>query len=221
MTTGAGGVEGLREQLGGVDIYLIDQLMKGRLAPGSRLLDVGCGGGRNLELFLRHGYEVFAVDRERRAARQTQALSVELGAERPGGWVSQQEASSLGFAPHSFDVVVSSALLHFARDREHFGAMLVEMWRVLAPGGLLFVRLGSTIGVEAVVEPLGGGLYRLPNGVEWLLVDRAELIAWGDRLGGQAIEPIKTTVVDDQRAMTTWCLTKPSAGSGATGPGER
>lgn len=201
-------MERLRELLGGVDVYLLDQVMKGRIPAGSRVLDVGCGGGRNIELFLRCGYDVWAVDVEQRAARATFALARELGAGRPVGWTSRQDAAALAFRGASFDVVVCSALLHFCPDRERFAASVEEMWRVLAPHGLLFVRLASTAGIEDRLESLGGGRYRLPGGQEWLLVDRPQLLDWTERLGGRLIEPIKTTVVDDLRAMTTWCLVK-------------
>ena len=49
------------------------------------------------------------------------------------------------------DVVVNSAVLHFARDDAHFDAMLQGSWRVLKPGGLFFCRLASTIGMESQV----------------------------------------------------------------------
>lgn len=208
MSSGSSEMERLLELLGGADIYLIDQLMKGRLGPGSRILDAGCGGGRNIEPFLRCGYDVFAVDVAARSVRQTRRLAHEIGARRPTGWVSRQEVEELGFGPSCFDVVISSALLHFARDQRHFGAMIEEMWRVLVPGGLLFTRLASTIGIETQVEPLGEGRFRLPDGAEWILVDRSALLGWSERLGGRLIEPIKTTVVDNTRAMTTWCLVK-------------
>ena len=86
--------------------------------------------------------------------------------------------------------------------------MLAEMWRVLAPGGLFFARLATTIGIESEVEPLGSGRYRLPGGQEFFLVDREVLVGWAEARGATAIEPIKTTVVDSLRAMTTWCLVK-------------
>lgn len=205
----AGEIEGLRAVLGDTDIYLLDQLMKGRFSPGDRVLDAGCGGGRNLELFLRcGGFQLTAVDESWRAVRQTRSLADEL--DRPGaaGWVSRQRLDALAFGDGSFDVVVCSAVLHFARDRHHWGAMVEELWRVLAPGGLFFARLGSTIGVETEIEPLEAGRYRLPDGAEWVLTDHAELVEWSERLGGRPIEPIKTTVVDRRRAMTTWCLVK-------------
>ena len=43
----------LQEQFGQIDIYLFDQLLRGRIPPGSRILDAGCGSGRNLVYFLR------------------------------------------------------------------------------------------------------------------------------------------------------------------------
>lgn len=210
MSSVASEMERLLELLGGTDIYLIDQLMKRRIEPGSRVLDAGCGGGRNIELMLRLGYHVYAVDLAARSVRQTRELAREVEARRPDGWVSLQDVEALGFRAASFDVVIGSALLHFARDRSHLGAMVEELWRVLAPGGLFFARLASTIGIEGEVEPLGEGRYRLPGGVEWILVDRSALLKWSDRLGGHLIEPIKTTVVDNLRAMTTWCLVKAS-----------
>ena len=52
----------LQEQFGQIDIYLFDQLLKGRISPGMRILDAGCGSGRNIFYFLREGYEVYAAD---------------------------------------------------------------------------------------------------------------------------------------------------------------
>jgi tellurite methyltransferase len=103
---------------------------------------------------------------------------------------------------------VSSAVLHFARDEAHFMAMVGEMWRVLRPGGILFCRLASNIGMESRVEPLGGRRFWLPDGSERFLVDAAMLTALTGRLGGKFIDPIKTTVVHDQRCMTTWVTRK-------------
>jgi 2-polyprenyl-3-methyl-5-hydroxy-6-metoxy-1,4-benzoquinol methylase len=203
-----GAIEALLEILGGVDIYLLDQLMKGRIGPRSRILDAGCGGGRNIEPFLRLGFDVWAVDMAPRATRQAWKLAREVGSDRPRGWISRQAVETLGFRAGSFDVVISNAVLHFARHSSHWESMLLEMWRVLAPGGLFFSRLATSIGIESEIEPLGDGRYHLPGGQELFLVDRDLLVAWTGRLGATAIEPIKTTVVDSLRAMTTWCLVK-------------
>jgi tellurite methyltransferase len=100
--------------------------------------------------------------------------------------------------------VIASAVLHFARDAAHFEAMLRQLWRVLRPGGLFFARLASNIGIADAVMPLGNGRFRLPDGSDRYLVDAATIEAWTERLGGALLDPIKTTVVQDQRSMTTW-----------------
>ena len=86
--------------------------------------------------------------------------------------------------------------------------MLAGIWRVLAPGGLLFARLASSIGIEDLVQPLGGGRFRLPDGSDRFLVDERMLMDAGARLGGDLLDPLKTTVGQNQRAMTTWVVRK-------------
>ena len=88
--------------------------------------------------------------------------------------------------------------------------MVNEMWRVLKPGGILFARLASSIGLEDQVELIAGRRYRLPDGSDRFLVDAAMLQRVTAALGGDFIEPIKTTVVDNMRAMTTWVVKKKS-----------
>ena len=96
--------------------------------------------------------------------------------------------------------------LHFARNETHFAAMLRAAWRVLRPGGLFFARLASTIGIEGRVEAIGGGRYHLPDGSDRYLVDAAGLLDWTRRLGGELVDPLKTTLVHEQRSMTTWVM---------------
>jgi tellurite methyltransferase len=117
-----------------------------------------------------------------------------------------ERVERLSFADAGFDVVISSAVLHFARDEEQWQAMVGEMWRVLKPGGIFFARLASSIGIEDQIELIDARRYQLPDGSERFLVDEAMLLRETANLGGEFIEPIKTTVVQNMRAMTTWCL---------------
>ncbi len=112
------------------------------------------------------------------------------------------------FADESFDAVLSIAVLHFARDDAHFRKMFSEMWRVLRPGGVLFARLGSTIGIEHLVRPLGDGRYAVPDGSTRFLVDLESLTQLTMELDAQLIEPIKTVNVQNFRCMTTWVMGK-------------
>jgi len=83
-----------------------------------------------------------------------------------------------------------------------------ELWRVLRPGGMLFCRLASTIGME--FERVGGSerKFRMPDGQVWYLVDEAMLMGRTRQLGGSLVDPLKTTVVQGQRSMTTWVVRK-------------
>lgn len=193
----------LREQFGPIDIYLFDQLLRGRITPGMRILDAGCGGGRNLVYLLREGYDVFGVDADPGAVHAVRELAA--------GHTDRfhiEAIESMSFPDAFADVVISSAVLHFAGDDAQFAAMLREMWRVLKPGGLLFCRLASSIGMERRIEPIAGRRFRLPDGSERYLVDEALLVRLTGELGGRLLDPIKTTVVQDQRAMTTWVVRK-------------
>ncbi len=199
----------LHEQLGDIDIYLFDQLLKGRLVPGMSLLDAGCGGGRNLVWFLRSGYEVFGVDESPGAVEQVRRLAAALAPHLPPESFQVADLADLPFPDARFDAVLCSAVLHFARDEAHFDRMLDELWRVLRPGGLFFARLASTIGMEGRVQPLDGRWYLLPDGTRRFLVDEEMLRKTTGRLGGTWLDPLKTTLVEDLRAMTTWVLRKP------------
>jgi tellurite methyltransferase len=193
----------LAEQFGNIDIYVFDQLLRGRIAPGMRVFDAGCGGGRNLIYLLRNGYDICGNDIDPNAIAQVRGLAASLG----GGGTFDfrvEPIEQTSFPDQHADVVIASAVLHFARDAAHFEAMLRQLWRVLKPGGLFFARLASTIGMAEDVRPLGQGRYRLPDGSDRYLVDAATIESWTARLGGALIDPIKTTLVHEQRAMTTW-----------------
>jgi SAM-dependent methyltransferase len=193
---------------GPIDIYLFDQLLKGRLTPGMRILDAGCGSGRNLPYFLRHGFDVCAVDETPNAVVQVRALAADLAPGLSPANFRAEALESLSFSAGDFDAVIASAVLHFARDRGHFEAMVRELWRVLRPGGLFFARLASSIGLESRVEPRGDGRYHLPDGTDRFLVDEGLLRGLTAALGASAVEPLKTVNVENQRCMTTWCLRK-------------
>jgi len=198
----------LQQQFGQIDIYLFDQLLKGRIAPGMRILDAGCGGGRNLVYFLRSGYEVYAADADAEAVKGIRSLAGTLAPALPTSNFRVEAVEQMTFDDACADVVIINTVLHFARDDEHFKAMLAGSWRVLKPGGLFFCRLGSSIGMESQVRRIAGRRYWSPDGSERYLVDEALLTAAADRIGGELAEPLKTTIVQNQRSMTTWVLRK-------------
>jgi tellurite methyltransferase len=196
----------LQSLLGSIDIYLLDQLLRGRVPAGSAIFDAGCGHGRNLGYFLHEGYEVRAVDPDPNAIRAVRALAANLAPHLPASNFRAEAIEASGFPERSADFVISSAVLHFARDEAHFRAMLDGTWRLVRPGGTFFCRLASTIGMEDRFTPIGNGRYHLPDGSDRFLVNEARLIALTQELGGKLLDPLKTTVVQDSRCMTTWVV---------------
>jgi SAM-dependent methyltransferase len=200
----------LQDQFGQIDIYLFDQLLRGRIRPGMRVLDAGCGAGRNLTYLLRAGFEVFGADEDPAAIAAVRRLASALAPELPPDNFRVEPIERMTFPEAFADVVISSAVLHFAEDDARFSAMLEGTWRMVRPGGLLFCRLASSIGMENRVIPLTGRRHRLPDGSDRYLVDEALLMSLTRDLGGDLFDPIKTTVVQDQRCMTTWVVRKRS-----------
>ena len=196
----------LSDAFGGIDIYLFDQLLRGRIRPGMSVLETGCGQGRNLVYFLREGFDVFAIDPDPEAIQAVRRLAAKLAPALPDShWRAETiEASSL--PDEVADVVISSAVLHFARGEDHFRAMLDGSWRLVRRGGLFFCRLASSIGMEGRFTPVGGGRYRLLDGSERFLVDEPRLMELTAKLGGTLADPLKTTVVQNLRCMTTWVV---------------
>lgn len=202
---------------GGIDIYLFDQLLRGRITPAMRVLDAGCGGGRNAEYLLRSGCEIHGVDANSEAVarvrlRASGIIPPAMAVER----FRQARLQELPFPDGHFGAVICNAVLHFSADEEDFAAVMAELWRVLTPGGVFFSRLASTIGLEDRVVPVAGRWHRLPDGSDRFLVDEEFLDRTVAHLGAVQLDPIKTTVVQNLRSMTTWVLGKPGGEGEAT-----
>jgi tellurite methyltransferase len=200
--------EELRQEFGEIDIYLFDQLLKGRFDHCQTILDAGCGSGRNLTYFLRHNYTVFGLDTSAAAIAEVQELAARLAPGLPASNFRIGFIQDMPFPEASFDLVIASAVLHFARNQQDFDTMLRALWRVLKPGGYLFARLASSIGLENLIQPVGDGRYYLPDGSERFLVDEPTLLRYTRELNGELFEYVKTTNVQNLRCMTTWCLQK-------------
>jgi SAM-dependent methyltransferase len=196
----------VQEQFGQIDIYVFDQILRGNIAAGMTVVDAGCGYGRNLVYLLREGCEVFAVDANPEGVAHVRALAAELQPGLPGENFKVGVIEAMPLESGIADVVICNSVLHFARDEQHFLAMVEDLWRVVKPGGMLFCRLGSRIGME--FERVRGHVYRIGDGSEWFLVDEAVLLRMTEQMGAVMVDPLKTTIVQDYRCMTTWVLRK-------------
>jgi tellurite methyltransferase len=198
----------LQQQLGQIDIYFFDQILRSNIMLGMRVLDAGCGPGRNLRLPPPRRLRGLRLRPESRSHHQTRALAATLAPHLPADNFRVEALDSISYPADTFDLIICSAVLHFARDDAHFDAMLHNLWRILRPGGLLFCRLASTIGMPH--QHLAGHRYLAPDGVERFCVDEALLMHLTKEPGAHLVDPIKTTVVQNQRCMTTWIIHKPA-----------
>ncbi|MBC5991293.1 class I SAM-dependent methyltransferase [Pontibacter cellulosilyticus] len=198
----------LAAHFGNIDIYLFDQLLKGRISKGVKLLDAGCGEGRNIQYLIQAGVKVYGADVSAEAIDKVKSMASELApALSPKNFVVA-DLSAVPFADAAFDVVICSAVLHFAKSEEHFRSMVQELWHVLKPGGMLFCRLSTTIGMEGKLQQVGERMYQMPHGPVWFLADEALLREIIAEINAEMLEPLKTVLVEQERSMTTFVLRK-------------
>lgn len=192
-------------QLEGTDIYFLDMLMRGRLTPGMRILDAGCGGGRNIRYLLTQGFDISAVDINPDAIHKLRQLAPHLPKEN----FRVESIGAMTFADASFDFIICNTILHFASDDEEFERMLKDLFRLLKPGGIFFARLATSIGIEDQIEPIRGRFARTLDGGERYLANAELLHDFEQKYNLTPLDPLKTTIVENQRAMTTWVVSKP------------
>ena len=194
----------INELIGNTDIYLLDQIMKGRYTHGEKILDAGCGNGRNLIWFLKNDFEMYAVDRDTMSIEYVKSVYPHFNKER----LQVAEIDKLPFGDNFFDHVISSAVLHFAKSISHFNDMMKEMVRVLKPNGSLFIRMTSDIGIENKVKHIENGVYHIPDGSTRFLLIPTLLKEVMEENKLSFIEPLKTVNVDGIRCMSTLALRK-------------
>jgi ubiquinone/menaquinone biosynthesis C-methylase UbiE len=187
------------------DIYLIDQILKGRYKGGGKLLDAGCGGGRNISWFVfQPNFDIYAIDTDKNAINRLSQIYTSLKQDQ----LHYASVQSLPFPDEFFHHVICSAVLHFAKNKEDFLQMFTELNRVLKPGGSLFIRAASDIGIENKILPLGNGRFSLPDGTERFLLTKLLIEQVLNTSLMKLAEPVKTTNVQDLRCMTTLVFVK-------------
>jgi len=152
----------LNHELGNMDMHLLDQVLKGKFTPGIRILDAGCGEGRNLIYFLKNGYDVYALDQDSTAIKMARMQATTLGVNVESNRFVIGNLAALPFEDDLFEATVSANVLHLAADEATFYRWFQELIRVTAPNGHLFIKMMALKGI-APPEPKGNGLYKLPD----------------------------------------------------------
>lgn len=196
-------IQTLNKALGNIDLYLLDQILKGRFDPSMKVLDAGCGEGRNLTYFIQNGYEVHGVDTNPSAIQMLRFVASSLNRAVDKNNFQVAPVEKLPYESASFDLVICNAVLHFAQSHDHFNAMLSELCRMAKPGACLFIRTASSIGMEDKIKEIADGVYSLPDGSQRYLIHSGHVETIPASFGLKYVEPFKTVVVEAMRAMST------------------
>lgn len=197
----------LNKLLGSIDIYLFDQILKGRFEGKTKVLDAGCGEGRNLVYFAGQGFDVYGFDKNASALKMTGYLLKQIRPDFDKRKLIEGDVRHLPLPSSFFDAVISSAVLHFSEKEESFWAQLDELDRVMAQKAILFIRMASDIGLPEK-RPAGNGRFFIPDGSVRFLLTRQHLSEMKAKYQWELIEPVKTTNVEDVRCMTTLVFQK-------------
>lgn len=196
-------IKELKSEIEGIDIYLLDQILKERYQQNDVILDAGCGSGRNLKWFYENKFTVYGVD-----SLESRIEEVKEKYTEQHSHFSVQNLDQLQFENQFFDHVICSAVLHFAQNTQQFKRMVAELYRVLKPGGSLFIRMTSNFGIEDKVQSISDGVYYLPDTTNRFLLT-SDLVAYlKETFSFTYLEPLKTVNVNNMRCMSTLVLKK-------------
>lgn len=202
-------IEQLNKLLGNIDIYLLDQILKGRFTKEMKILDAGCGEGRNIIYFLHEGYQIFGVDYNPIAIQMARIYAQTIQKDYDVYRFQTSMVDDMPFHKGAFDAVISSAVLHFAKDEGHFLRMVAEMMKVLKPEGVFFLRMCTGFaGILELGESLGNGLWALPDGSTRFILTEELLSTIMEKHGLIHYEEPKTVLVHGKRTMGTFVFQK-------------
>ena len=198
------------KEIGNMDIYLLDQLMKGRIDLSTKILDAGCGTGRNCEFFIRNNFDIFGLDINEQAIQNAKEQIVLWNAHFDLERFFIGNLIEIPFPDNEFGFIISSAVLHFSKDRVHFTKLFEELVRVLNPGGILFIRMTTKHTLAHLSQHMQDDVYLIPDGTTRYLLDLDYLKALMTKNKLSFVDPFKTVNVEDVRTMAVVILRKES-----------
>ena len=138
----------LNQEIGNADLLLIDQILRGKFQPGNRILDAGCGEGRNMVYFIRNGYPVYGIDRDPESVVMARLMASSINRSYTIENIIQSSIEENPFPEGFFDLVICINVLHHARNTDHFNHMIGAMARILKKEGMMYLVMESRIRPE-------------------------------------------------------------------------
>lgn len=190
------------DEIRDVDLYLLDQVLKGRIPEKSSILDAGCGSGRNFRFFAELGYNITGIDPN---VNFIENLKLKF----PNYKQKLTMASIEGFESETkFDFIICNAVLHFAKDHSHFEKMMNALVKLMASGGMLFIRMTTNLGINTSNFEEKNGVFALPDGTFRYLLTEEKIAQITKDYDLKFVDPIKSVLVDNIRSMGVLVLQK-------------
>jgi 2-polyprenyl-3-methyl-5-hydroxy-6-metoxy-1,4-benzoquinol methylase len=198
----------LNNELGNIDLYWLDFILKGYMSENAKVLDAGCGEGRNLTYCLKNGMDVFGIDQNPEAIQLLKLIAKQYKIEDIEARFQVMKLDKILFPDRTFDVIICSAVLHFAKSLEHFKRMLSELVRLLKPGGKIFIRTMTDHYLAEGVTEIEPNIYQFPNEQIRFVVNAYSLVKELNEVNLELIQPFKEVVVQNRHTMGTFMLQK-------------
>ena len=190
------------DSLKGIDIYLLDLLLKGFIHGNQEILDAGCGRGRNIKYFLSQNMHVTGVDSDAQCILELKSQYPEKASKFIHSSIEEFENGK------NYDVIICNAVLHFAKDHKGFDVQFEKLISLLNPNGLIFIRMTSNIGIDMIGMESIAGVHCLKDGATRYLITLEKIQELMRKFHLTKVSPIKSTVVEDVRSMTTLVFTR-------------
>ncbi|MCE9628722.1 MAG: class I SAM-dependent methyltransferase [Candidatus Vogelbacteria bacterium] len=149
-----------------------------------KVLDLGCGAGRNTEMIWSLGFNVYGVDLHEDMVSTTMTRMKTLAPEI--NWslrIVQTDMTSLPYMDGSFDVVLSNGVYHNVSSVEDLEIAIQESARVLSNNGFLCINIFTSkyIDHNTLEKESSNHLYTTKEGLDMILISSEELIAICDK----------------------------------------
>jgi 2-polyprenyl-3-methyl-5-hydroxy-6-metoxy-1,4-benzoquinol methylase len=201
-------IKKLNNELGNADLILIDQILKDRFSDQMRILDAGCGEGRNMIYFVKNGYNIYGIDQDEEAVNMAKIVCASANRSYIMENIQAFPIEENPFPDLFFDAVICINVLHSVSGHDEFFDLFDHLLRLLNNGGFLFLSMESDIGLSnrSLKKSINEEIRTLASHNFYFSSELRHEILANDQL--MEIEPSKTIVIGDIKSYTYLFLKK-------------
>ncbi len=171
--------------------YLVNFFSSQKNREFKKVLDIGCGGGRNTEMLVRFGFDTSACDLHKSMVDFTKKRIAAFD-KKAAQKIIFASMLSLSYDDNFFDYVVSNGVFHNANCLDELKSAIKEASRVLKNRGVLILNIFSSKVIDSSLVPLSKEkfTYVTPQGLPLVLISRYYLTKILDENNLHSICPI-------------------------------